>query len=158
MRKNKFVFSVVTCLTFCLSLASCGHSYSEEEREAFDVRIKAVIAENDWDYDYDENGMYFKVISEGEGDGYVQLTDKVTFSYRGSYLNGEVFQEITQRDALTFMVGELIPGWQDALSKVKQGGEIKVILPPYLGYGSKKTGIIPANSILVYDLRVHRVR
>jgi FKBP-type peptidyl-prolyl cis-trans isomerase FkpA len=98
--------------------------------------------------------MYFKILSEGEGDDYIRLTDVVRFSYVGTFLDGEVFQEISEEESISYKVTQLIAGWQDALCKLKKGGEIKIIIPPYLGYGSKETGVIPANSILVYELKV----
>jgi FKBP-type peptidyl-prolyl cis-trans isomerase len=64
---------------------------------------------------------------------------------------------IKQQDALTFQVRELIIGWQEGLSYLRNHGKIHLIIPPHLGYGSKKTGLIEPNSILVYELEVLEV-
>jgi len=154
-RQNTFL-NYFYVLSFFLLVGSC-QSYSEEDKRNLDETIQAFIQEEGLDFQRDENGMYYQVLAEGEGDKYIQLTDVVRFSYVGRFLDGEIFQEITKEEAISYKVTQLIAGWQDALSKLKKGGEIKIILPPYLGYGSKETGVIPANSILVYELKVWEV-
>lgn len=139
-----------------LLLASCS-TYSDSDLEAFDDEIQTYISEEGLKMNSFENGMYYNVHNEGDGEEYIKLTDRVTFHYTGSFLNGEEFQKIPKNDPVTFYVRELIVGWQDALSLLKEGGEITIILPPHLGYGSKKTGLIPANSILKYELKVLEV-
>lgn len=139
-----------------LLLSSCS-TYSDSDLEAFDDEIQTYVSEEGLKMDSFENGMYYNVHNEGSGEEYIKLTDRVTFHYTGSFLNGEEFQKIRENDAVTFHVRELIVGWQDALSLLKEGGEITIILPPHLGYGSKKTGLIPANSILKYKLKVLEV-
>lgn len=139
-----------------LLLSSCS-TYSDSDLEAFDDEIQTYISEEGLEMDSFENGMYYNVQNEGHGEEYIKLTDRVTFHYTGSFLNGEEFQKIPKNDPVTFHVRELIVGWQDALSLLKEGGEITIILPPHLGYGSKKTGLIPANSILKYKLKVLEV-
>ena len=138
-------------------LPSCS-TYSEKELEQFDAEIKAYIEENNLKMESLENGLYYSILEEGEGDEYIQFTDKVTFIYKGYFLDGEMFQEVTSDDPLKFRVSQLIAGWQDALSLLKNGGEIKLIIPPQLGYGAKNTGVIPPNSILVYELEVLEVK
>jgi FKBP-type peptidyl-prolyl cis-trans isomerase len=100
-----------------------------------------------------ENGLYYNILDQGAEEKII-ITDRITFYYTGEFLNGEVFQSIAEKDALTFHVRELIVGWQDALTLIGNGGEIEVIIPPYLGYGSKNTELVPPNSILKYRLKV----
>lgn len=142
-------------LFFFLLLAlfsACG-TYSEEEKKSFEEKINDVISENNWSMERLENGLYFQIIEQGEGE-LIKLTDVVTFAYKGSFIDGEVFQTIPVDDPVTFPVRSLIAGWQDALSLIGNQGKIRIIVPPHLGYGNKETGIIPANSILIYELEV----
>jgi FKBP-type peptidyl-prolyl cis-trans isomerase FkpA len=133
-------------------LLSCS-TYSDRDFAAFDQHIQTHLEATSTTMDRMENGMYFHIISEGEGE-LIRLTDRVTFSYTGSFLDGEVFQVIREHEALNYEVRELIIGWQEALVLIAAGGEIEIILPPHLGYGNKDTGMIPANSILHYRLKV----
>lgn len=147
-----FKFALVSLL-----ISSCS-SYSEKEIKEFDNTINSHIEKEKLIMDRLENGLYYDIISEGSGEDYIKFTDEVTFIYTGKFLDGEVFQEINENDPLTFKVSQLIAGWQDALSLIKEGGEIKVILPPQLAYGTKNTGAIPPNSILFYKLKVIEVK
>jgi FKBP-type peptidyl-prolyl cis-trans isomerase len=139
-----------------LMLTACK-TYSDDDLTSFDQQIQDYLKKNSLDFEKSESGMYYSIIHEGDGEEFIRLTDEVTFTYRGSFLSGEVFQVIKQQDALTFQVRELIIGWQEGLSYLRNHGKIHLIIPPHLGYGSKKTGLIEPNSILVYELEVLEV-
>jgi len=139
-----------------LMLTACK-TYSDDDLTSFDQQIQDYLKKNSLDFGKSESGMYYSIIHEGDGEEFIRLTDEVTFTYRGSFLSGEVFQVIKQQDALTFQVRELIIGWQEGLSYLRNHGKIHLIIPPHLGYGSKKTGLIEPNAILVYELEVLEV-
>ncbi|WP_432852322.1 FKBP-type peptidyl-prolyl cis-trans isomerase [Amycolatopsis sp. CA-161197] len=50
---------------------------------------------------------------------------------------------------LTLGAGEVIPGWDQGLVGIKQGGRRLLIIPPDLGYGQGGNGIAP-NETLVF--------
>ena len=60
-------------------------------------------------------------------------------------------------------LGELIPGWQKGIPLIKKGGEVKLYIPPSLGYGSQNVTsggvvVVPANSILIFDVQLADVQ
>lgn len=132
--------------------ASCS-TYSDSDKASFDRKIENYIDSTGIEMTRVENGLYYKIIDQGT-DEKIKITDRITFHYTGEFLNGEIFQTIPKEEALTFYVRELIVGWQDALTLVGNGGEIDIIIPPHLGYGSKNTELVPPNSILKYRLKV----
>lgn len=138
-----------------LIITSCS-TYSDSDMDSFDITIQNHIDSTGLDMTRAENGLYYNILDQG-ADEKIKITDRITFFYTGQFLNGEVFQTIPENEALTFQVRELIVGWQDALTLVGQGGEIDVIIPPHLGYGSKNTELVPPNSILKYRLKVIEV-
>ena len=143
--------------TIILVLFACK-TYNDKDKQNFQNTIENYIDSVKIDYQVLENGLYYNIINEGDSTyGKIKPTDRITFTYIGSFLNGEVFQEIDQNDPITFKVLELIAGWQDGLSMIRKNGEIELIIPPHLGYGDKKTGLIPPNSILKYKLKVLNV-
>lgn len=144
----KYIFA----LLFGLFLVSCS-TYSDNELESFDASIEKYIDSSGIQMTRAENGLYYNIINHG-ADENIKITDRITFYYTGEFLNGDVFQTIPKESPLTFHVRELIVGWQDALTLVGNGGEIEVIIPPHLGYGSKNTELVPPNSILKYRLTV----
>jgi FKBP-type peptidyl-prolyl cis-trans isomerase len=152
------MYKTILFSTLILTLLSCGGGYSEEEKAKFDAEIQTIIEEGNLNMDRLENGLYIDIIKTGHGDELIKITDEVTFSYTGYHSDGSVFQTIKDDEPLTFPVRSLIVGWQDALSFVSKGGELKVIIPPHLGYGSKNTELVPPNSILIYDMKVIDVK
>lgn len=147
----------ITFLLAVLIILSSCKTYNDEDLSNFDQQIQEYLKENNLQYEKSESGMYYSIINIGDGDEHIRITDEVTFMYKGSFLSGEVFQIINEQDALTFQVRDLITGWQEALSYVTNHGKIHLIIPPHLGYGNKKTGLIEPNSILVYELEVLEV-
>lgn len=135
-----------------LFVVSCS-TYSENELKSFDTRIEKYIDSTGVEMTRAENGLYYNIIDQGVDEN-IRITDRVTFYYTGEFINGEVFQTIPEDSPLTFHVRELIVGWQDALTLVGNGGEIEVIIPPHLGYGTKNTELVPPNTILKYRLKV----
>lgn len=149
---KKYLYIILLFISSCL-IFSC-QTYSDDQKSTFDQKIQHYIRENNLTMERLENGLYYEVIEIGDATELIKLNDHVTFSYKGSFLNGDVFQTISAAQAVSFKVNSLIVGWQDALSLIGNGGKICIIVPPHLAYGSKDTGIIPADSILIYELEV----
>ncbi len=149
--KKIILFSIL------FAFASCS-TYSEKEIQAFDAAIQDYIDSTGVDMQKTESGLYYNILKEGEGDRTIGYNDQVTFYYKGAYLKGKTFQIISKDDPLKFKVNQLIVGWQDALMMLKEGGEIEMIIPPQLAYADKKTELIPANTILRYNLTVLKVQ
>ena len=98
------------------------------------------------------NGVYFKIIKEGNG-AFVHLNDTLVVNYKGTLLSGELFDETNGKPA-TFPLKRLIKGWQTVLPFCRQGGKIKFIIPSALGYTIRNLGEIPPKSILVFEVEV----
>jgi len=67
--------------------------------------------------------------------------DKVTVQYVGvSYKTGEEFDASWDRgEPFTFTLGagEVIPGWDQGVEGMKEGGRRELIIPPELAYGEQ---------------------
>src|SRR5690554_6512273 len=140
-----------------LLVTSCS-TYSDEDLINFDQEIQHYLDSTGIAMDKTEEGLYYSILEKGDGEEKIRHQDQVTFSYRGSFLNGNVFQVIGKEDPLTYKVNQLIIGWQDALMMLKKGGRIHIIIPPQLGYAAQKTDLIPANTVLMYELEVLEVK
>ncbi len=92
----------------------------------------------------------------------------VSVLYVGRFSDGTVFDssEAHGNQPLVFELGSqgLIPGFQIGVNGMKVGGERRIVIPAPLGYGTEdvkdETGkvIIPANSVLVFDLKLIDVK
>lgn len=140
-----------------LSITSCT-TYSERDLEGFDKEIQAYLDSTGLKMEKTETGLYYSILNEGEGEKLIGYKDQVSFSYKGSFLNGNTFQVIGKEEPLVYKVNQLIIGWQDALMMLKEGGRIHIIIPPQLGYATQKTDVIPANTVLMYELEVLEVK
>lgn len=101
------------------------------------------------------SGLQYKVITAGTGKS-PQKSDKVTVNYRGRLIDGTEFDSSYSRNKpATFGVGQVIPGWTEALQLMKEGDRWQLFIPPGLAYGERAVGgKIPANSTLIFEVEL----
>lgn len=61
----------------------------------------------------------------------------------------------------TFVVGagKVIRGWDEGVQGMQPGGQRRLIIPAYLGYGAAGGGnVIPPNAALVFDIELLAIR
>jgi FKBP-type peptidyl-prolyl cis-trans isomerase len=51
----------------------------------------------------------------------------------------------------------MIPGFDYGVQGMKVGGTRNITIPPELGYGSRESGPIPANSTLIFEVKLEKV-
>jgi hypothetical protein len=106
------------------------------------------------------SGLQVKDIVVGSG-AQPTRAQTVVVHYSG-YLaaTGEKFDSSLDRgQPATFAVSGVIPGFQEALLGMKQGGKRQVIIPAALGYGPNGiSGVIPPNADLYFDIELIAVR
>ncbi len=102
------------------------------------------------------SGLQYRVVQAGAAGGASPLADdRVIVNYEGKLLDGTVFDSSYQRgQPATFVVGELIPAWTEALQKMKPGDVWMLYAPPALAYGEKGAGPIPPDSALVFKIEL----
>jgi len=101
------------------------------------------------------SGLQYKVIKAGAGKS-PQKSDKVTVNYRGTLIDGTEFDSSYSRNQpATFGVGQVIPGWTEALQLMKEGDTWEIYIPSKLGYGERGAGgRIPPNSALIFKVEL----
>lgn len=83
--------------------------------------------------------MEVEVLAEGDGMT-PQLGDVVTVHYTLSAVGEEPFDSSYDRGQPIDMpigIGQLLPGWEEALMDMQEGGKVKLLLPPALAFGEQ---------------------
>jgi FKBP-type peptidyl-prolyl cis-trans isomerase FklB len=101
------------------------------------------------------SGLQYQILQQGTG-ATPKPTDKVTVHYKGTLLDGTVFDSSYDRnEPATFVVGQVIPGWVEALQLMKVGSKAKLFIPPSLAYGESGAGQqIGPNSLLIFEVEL----
>ncbi|MFC4233275.1 FKBP-type peptidyl-prolyl cis-trans isomerase [Parasediminibacterium paludis] len=101
----------------------------------------------------DASGMYFQIVSSGTGATSPNGNSLVEVTYKGTLLNGTVFDSTAAGKTASFYLNQLIGGWQIGLPKIKAGGRIKMLIPSALAYGCQGAGTsIPSNAPIFFDV------
>jgi FKBP-type peptidyl-prolyl cis-trans isomerase len=98
------------------------------------------------------SGLQYKVLASGTGPS-PKATDTVRAKYRGTFIDGEVFDE-SGDEAISFPVNRVIDGWTEALQKMKVGDKWQLFVPGDLAYGPQGRDGIPPNSTLIFDVEL----
>ena len=108
-----------------------------------------------------ESGLQYQVLSSAtkKDTASPQITDKVSVHYKGSLTNGIVFDNSYDRgQPAIFPLQGVIPGFSEALTKMKVGDKWRVFIPYQLGYGERGAGAtIPPYSTLVFELELLKI-
>lgn len=104
------------------------------------------------------SGLRYVVKEEGSGDT-PKKGNTVTAHYSGRLLetNQKFDSSYDRGQPIEFPigVGQVIPGWDEALLNMKKGEKRVLIIPPELAYGSRGAGgVIPPNAWLVFDVEL----
>ena len=106
-------------------------------------------------------GVFYTVTTPGQGQS-PSLNDQVSVRYEGKFINGETFDASGDEPA-TLTVGQMVPGFRDALLTMVPGETRTLYLPPSQAYGllgqpgPGGQGGIPPNSPLTFEVTLVEV-
>lgn len=157
--------SLLTFFLFCIILSSCKKDdpciYTESAvvvPAAELANLQAWVTANRPMAIQHPGGFYYEIDTAGTGN-VPSICSNVTVKYAGFLTNGFKFTSASEENVgSTFVLGQLIGGWQRGIPLIKAGGTIRLYLPPSLGYGSNAAGPIPPNSILLFTIQLTGVQ
>ena len=144
--RNLIIATLIILGTF--SQLGCSKSSASESDQMISYAKK-----NNITYLSDPSGVLYQIITAGNSTK-PRLTSTITVTYTGKLMNDKTFDSGT----ITYPLNNLIPGWQIALPLIGEGGQIKILIPSTLGYGSRGSGEIPGNSPLYFDVSLLKVK
>lgn len=100
------------------------------------------------------SGLAYKVVKQGEGPK-ATADDEVELNYVGKLIDGTVFDE--SKAPVTFVPTQTVPGFSEGLQLMNVGSEYILYVPAALGYGDRQAGSIPANSTLIFEVKILKI-
>ena len=101
------------------------------------------------------SGLRFQVLQAGTGRR-PGPRDAVLVTYEGRLADGGIFDSAAQPVGL--LMADLVPGFAEALGRMKEGGRYRFWIPPRLAYGAEGSpGLVPPNAELAFTLTLIRV-
>ena len=103
-----------------------------------------------------ESGLQYEILTEGTGEK-PTLEDQVRVHYHGTLIDGTVFDSsVDSGEPAVFGVGQVIPGWTEALQLMPVGSKWKVFIPTELAYGAnpRPGGAIKPNMALIFEVEL----
>ena len=130
---------------------------NEEKTAGAKLAGAAYLAENKRKEGVTEtmSGLQYEVIKSGSGPK-PTASDKVKTHYHGMLIDGTVFDSSVDRgEPISFQVGGVIKGWQEALQLMSVGDKWRLVIPSELAYGARGAGAkIPPHSTLVFEVEL----
>ncbi len=100
------------------------------------------------------SGLQYKVIKNGDG-AKPKVTDRVKVNYKGTLIDGTIFDQSPEGSPIPFTVGQVVPGWKEALQLMPVGSKWIIYVPQELGYGSRNAGPqIKPFSALIFEVEL----
>jgi len=127
-------------------LSSCNKE--ERQREKDQEAIEEYINARGWETQQLESGLHFIVTEEGNGT-FPNALSTVTVNYKGMLKDDTIFD---QNDDISFPLTNVIPGWQQGIPKFSKGGSGILLIPSHLGYGTRGSGSVPPNAIMIFEV------
>ena len=137
-------------------VASLALNYACDDRPQWEIdqeKIEKYIADNNIDATRHSSGLWYKIIKKG-GSVHPNTSSKINVDYKGTLLDGTEFDSGEDVDMI---LGKTISGWQIGIPLIGEGGEILLIVPSDLGYGPHEQGSVPANSVMVFEVKLNFV-
>jgi len=100
------------------------------------------------------SGLQYKVVKEGSGVK-PAMGDTVLVNYKLSDIDGK---QIQSHDSIPFVVGNVIPGWNEGIQLMTPGSKYTFYVPYDLGYGEQgQRGNIAPYATLIFDVDLLKV-
>jgi FKBP-type peptidyl-prolyl cis-trans isomerase len=101
------------------------------------------------------NGLIIEDQEIGGGD-VIKSGDTISIDYVGTLQDGTKFDSSLDRGqkfTTKIGVGMVIPGWDQGIPGMREGGKRKLTIPAVLAYGDQALPGIPAGSTLIFEVQ-----
>jgi peptidylprolyl isomerase len=163
MRRGAIPTTHLLLITFLVLLvAGCGRSREEATPTPLpptqaELAANTPAAPNQEQSMTTASGLQYTERLAGSGPK-PQPGEIVTVHYTGKLEDGTVFDSShNSGEPINFPLGMgyVIPGWDEGIALMSQGGQATLVIPPALAYGEEGFGnVIPPNATLTFDVEL----
>ncbi len=150
---KRWVLSALLLSVLALVIAACGpaETIPVSEVEGGGHTDSAEMGEST----VAESGLKYIELEAGSGPA-PQPGDLVAVHYTGTLEDGTEFDSSAGGEPIEFPLGQgfVIPGWDEGIGMMHEGGKARLVIPPELAYGDSERPGIPANSTLYFDVEL----
>ena len=163
--KQKGMQRIVLLLLFSIILLACNKNNDVVAQ----VKAQAIVDDNIIDQylskhnltatKIDTTGVRYIINTPGNINSLYTRSTSITVGYSGVLLStGQTFVQ-TGNIHPSFILGQVIRGWQLGIPKVTQGGTITLFVPSRQAYGpyAQSDYNLPANAVLIFTITVYKV-
>lgn len=101
------------------------------------------------------SGLQYKILRSGPAGGaHPGEGDDVKVNYEGKLVDGTQFDASQPGQPSNLTVGQLVPGFDEALKMMRPGDTWMLYIPANLAYGDAGRPGIPPGSVLIFKLEV----
>ena len=150
----KRLFALVGLLSLgaCLDVSGTGPSNPANETFATSLGLGNLKDTTVWKQTSYGDYIRDDVVGTGALLALSNPTDTIVSDFTGWLSNGTVFQPAVTNG--TLIAGTLIFGFLDGVVGMRIGGTRTVVIPSNNGFGNSQTSGIPANSTLVFRIKL----
>lgn len=99
------------------------------------------------------DGLQYQIVKAGNGP-MPKATDRVNVNYKGTLIDGTVFDSNEGKAPVTFQVDQVIKGWTEALQMMPVGSTWTLYVPQELAYQDQDRGAIKPFSTLIFTIQL----
>jgi FKBP-type peptidyl-prolyl cis-trans isomerase FkpA len=158
MLKNRLLPGLIFMIG---AFAACEKPEVYDPAEHFAIEedsIKLWGAANGIELTKHESGLFYHIDTVGDGADAIELTDTLEVEYICKLLRDTIVSQTIDTTRYKFPLERGIPGWQLGLPLIREGGQIRLLVPSPLAYRNVVIGAIPANSPLDFMVRIKKVK
>lgn len=106
-----------------------------------------------------KSGLQYLVLKDGESTEHPKWKNTIWIHFHGTLIDGTVFESTLDRDRpMKIKFDKMISGWREGIKLMNPGDKYRFYIPSKLGYGSTRKGIIPAHSVLIFDIELFDIK